>query len=156
MEWASRSVQNYITIPFYETFEKLQKVPLPPSDYTIEEDLSLESLKNRIEDLEKQNSDLRNQELNSWCRYSPLSKTICPVEFPEDDIGCILEGVIYLSDLLVGEESKENINSNAGIEKFQRNVIRALNNGIKKIMKPTDSLSNLLEYKPSDKDDRQL
>ena len=47
IEWASRSVQNYITIPLPETFEELQKVP-PDKRYNFLMSLDKDSIDKEI------------------------------------------------------------------------------------------------------------
>jgi chromosome segregation ATPase len=147
---SSESIKNLeFQLKSLEKYLKLQKVPLPQLE-TLEE--SPTDYMSRIQELEKENTELKLLQSKHWSEIKLISKTISPVEFPADEIGNIIEGVIYLSDLLADSDAKDSFS----IENCQRLVIRTLNNAIKKLLKPTDGLGSLLEYKPSDKEDRQL
>lgn len=138
---------QYLTL---QRYLKIQKVPVPEGELAaILEACEPSSMTGHdFSEL----AELRMLQIQSWCEYKPLSRVLSPVQFPEEDIGSLIEGIVYLADLLVGEEQKSNQN----IEIVQRTVIRSLNKSFQAIIKPTDGLASLLEYKPSDKEDRQL
>ncbi|OMJ74383.1 hypothetical protein SteCoe_26710 [Stentor coeruleus] len=134
----------------FQRYLKIQKVPIPEGEFSGILEANEPSSMNEHDFSEL--AELRMLQIQSWCEYKPLSRVLSPVQFPEEDIGSLIEGIVYLTDLLAGEEQK----SNQSIEIVQRTVIRSLNKSLQALIKPTDGLASLLEYKPSDKEDRQL
>lgn len=127
---------------------KLQKVPLPdlsvPSSPLSDEDL--------ITQLKEELAELRSYEEQRLKDLVPLSLITDPVNFPGNEFGDLMESIIFLTNQISANESKKD----PTIEKVQRTVIKTLHQALQVYLKPNESISSLLEYKPTNKDDVKL
>lgn len=115
----------------------------------------LMTLKTRISALEQEISDLRLAEASNWSSYLPLhsayhEEDMSMSEVPRDDFAVLVEGIVYLTQHLDQEAGP----SPPFLEQCQRIVIRALGKTIGRLAK--EPLSDLIEYRPTRAEDRQV
>ena len=137
-----------------------QNLPEPPEEFYLDESKEPEYfLKKRVKELEAQVAELRLSEANSWGQYVPLSSLWQQEEeiASEEDLPVLVEGIIYLTQQLTDLEKGSSVMQGdyPNIENAQRIVIRALTQSLYKATKG-EPMQNLITYKPSREEDRQL
>ena len=113
------------------------------------------TLKSRIIGLEQEVNELRLAEASHWAAYEPLlaathDQDLSMSDLPRDDFAILVEGIVYLTQHLDQEASSNP----AYLEQCQRLVIRALGKTIGRLSK--EPLSDLIEYRPTRAEDRQV
>lgn len=145
---------------------RLHDIPEPTSFQSPDsEESSIVHLKKRLLEVERENDELRLREANAWIQATPLSYQFLERNegsYQDQDFGTLIEGIVYLTEQLseIDRDSFTSISSDVkkpvDIEQCQRIVIRALSRAISKYFKGDEGLSNIVTYKPSKEEDRQL
>lgn len=125
---------------------KAQKVPIPDLSLDLDDYFSNSELSRLQEEL----LDLRSTQFKATS--APLSTQLDPIVFCNSEASDVVESIIFLCNELSSHEQS----SSPTLEKVQRLVIRSLHSSLSSFLKPNESLSSILEFKPSHHEDIKL
>lgn len=139
-----------------EVIKSLEK-KLKTGDSESEIEIPEYKLQKRVTELELQLQDLRENDLQAWAEYSPLSLMWKnePKKVTEDT-EIIIEGFLHLLDQFVYEvPSSPRSEASHLIEKSQRVIIKSLIKS-QKVFSSEEKLTNILNFQPSREEDRKI